>query len=395
MTPGAWKRITLCLGLVLADGPSLMYAQSNRTSQPYRIAPPLRIAQRSSQFVASAGSDSDPYQPHDSRNQPKTVALNGFCLVTLRDRGTWVHGDKSSQATRGSKIYLFASPRERDIFIASPERYLPALDGDCVVTFAESGKRTPGSLQWGLLYQQRIFFFASQEKLEHFKAVPEDYVNIDLVDEGRCIVSKIDDHREVAGLPETVVIVDGRRYFFADVWHRNHFLSNPQHYGITRKSAAENVVGQGRTGGTMMASEGASFGDERVSASSEDAHFRPSSKATADGKSRKKKDSDEATEKVEVRAMSGYCPVTIRTAGSVETRQIEAIKQTYDGKVYFMAGPEELAAFEANPSEYVPVLSGDSVVTFANDHHTCARKCLSCRPNTKIDSICLPMLDES
>ena len=366
MTTTMLRPAALAVSLIVICWSNFVAAQIDSNSHGYRIAPSLRVAQRPGKNIASVETgEVDPYKPRDPRDEPKSVAAHGFCLVTLRDHGRWVLGAKNVPAIREGMIYLFATPRERDIFIASPERYLPVLRGDCVVTFAETGERTPGSLEWGLIHRQRTYFFASEQMRERFKADPESYTDVDLVDGGRCLVSRVEENRDIAGLPETVAIIDGRRYFFANALFRKLFLSNPYRYGLKASNGSQHVVsiGTNNTGETGYSDE-PSFGKTRASNNAEDAPAGFNKKLVGSARNSSNKNSEETTEKTENRAMSGYCPVTIHTQGLWQ-RGKSSFKKTYDGKVYFMAGPEELAAFNANAQEYAPVLSGDSIVTYA------------------------------
>jgi YHS domain-containing protein len=60
-------------------------------------------------------------------------------------------------------------------------------------------------------------------------------------------------------------------------------------------------------------------------------------------------------------AMEGYCPVCI-----VDMKKWVAgnanFQSTFDGQAYLFPGQEQKAAFDANPTKYVPVLAGDCVV---------------------------------
>ena len=358
----------ISVSLIVVCWSSFVAAQNDSNSPGYRIAPSLRVAQRPGMNIASVETgEADPYQPRDPRNKPKAVAAHGFCLVTLRDHGHWVLGAKNVPAIRERMIYLFATPRERDIFIAGPERYLPVLGGDCVVTFAETGERVPGRLEWGLIHGQRTYFFASEQQREQFKANPDSYTDVDLVDGGRCLVSRVEEKRDIAGLPETVAIIDGRRYFFANSLFRKLFLLNPQRYGLKSSNGSQHIVSMGTNDTSETGySDAPSFGMARVSKNTDDAPAGFNKKLVGSAKKSSNKNAEEATEKTENRAMSGYCPVTIHSQGLWQ-RGKSSFKKTYDGKVYFMAGPEELAAFNTNPQEYVPVLSGDSIVSYATE----------------------------
>jgi YHS domain-containing protein len=357
------NRFTFSMALAVLCWPGGLHAQQKSVGEPYRITPPLRVAQR---YTAGAKpTTSDPFKPSDPNDRPRVTAIEGYCLVTLKDHGRWVPGDRAFTAIRDDKFYFFASPRERDIFLAKPERYVPVLDGDCIVNFAETGERIPGNLQMGMFFQERLFFFKDQESLERFQTDPEVFLNADLIDDGRCVVSKVAEHRDVAGIPETVAIVRGRRYFFASAFHRKVFLASPQHFGLDG-SAVERLAVSVPDAGKLGPSGMPQFGNPNVGAGSVVPEGFKNQVSTG-GKKAVKKDGEEAPEKMENRAMAGYCPVSIKTQGTWQ-RGKSSYKSTFDGKVYFLVGPEELAAFKSNQLEFVPVLGGDSVLNYADDY---------------------------
>jgi YHS domain-containing protein len=313
-----------------------------------------------SQSNAIVVMDGDPFHPKREHSTPLTLALYGYCPVSLRDQQKWVLGSREIQAIRDDKVYLFANARARDIFIAAPEIYLPVLDGDCPVSFSESKTRRAGQLAFGILHQRRLFFFASERKLHSFEAEPVAYTSIDLIDNGNCVVSKVEEHRVVAGLPETVVVVDGMRYFFASAFHRRLFLLNPQRYGVNKSYAAQSF--------TKIVIPNNEYGEDLSTLTFGDRSPRNDSvsKTLINRKNNKADDEGELAEKIENRAMGGYCPVSIHTTG-IWQRGKSKYQSMFDGKVYFMIGTEELAAFQENPQRYVPVLSGDSIITYMND----------------------------
>jgi YHS domain-containing protein len=359
----AVNRFTFRMALAILCWTGDLHAQQKSTGESYRITPPLRVAQR---YTAGAKSITpNPFKPSEPNDRPRVTAIEGYCLVTLKDHSRWVPGDRAFAAIRDDRFYFFASPRERDIFLAKPERYVPVLDGDCVVTFMETSERIPGSLQFGMFFQERLFFFKDQESLERFQTEPEIYLNADLIDDGRCVVSKVAEHRDVAGIPETVAIVGGRRYFFASAFHRKVFLASPQHFGLDG-SAAGRLADSVPDGGKLGSSGMPEFGNPNAGAGSAVPEGFKNQVSTG-GKKAQKKEGEEAPEKMENRAMAGYCPVTIKTQG-VWQRGKSSYKSTFDGKVYFLVGPEELAAFKSNQLEFVPVLGGDSVVSYADDY---------------------------
>jgi YHS domain-containing protein len=341
----------LMIGSQLADCAKL-HAQGRMIGAPLR-----------KQLVVT---DVDPFLPKSKRSQPLQLAIHGYCPVTLRDHQQWVLGSREIQAIRDGHVYLFASARAREIFVAAPELYLPMLDGDCPVTFAESKKRQAGELEWGIIHQRRIIFFASQEKLHTFAADPQSYTDVDLVDGGSCVVSKVEEHRTVAGLPETVAIVDGLRYFFASAFHRRIFLLSPQRYGVSAAANSSNFA-KIEIPDVEFATDVRSltFRNQNIQLDGPPAGLAERKKGTT--KNQRKAEEEESEERIENRALAGYCPVTIHTLGLWQ-RGKSKFKSTCDGKVYFMVGPEELAAFKENQREYVPVLGGDSIVAYVNDY---------------------------
>lgn len=353
------------LAALLAVGILCVAERAEAQENFYRLTPPLRLAARTVQEVANLATDqSEAFRPRQPGKKPTVVAVEGFCLVTLRDQQQWVKGSPKIGAIRGDKRYLFSSERALAIFAAAPEQYLPVLDGDCIVTFAETGKRESGQLPWGLLHGRRLFFFAGPEELERFKENPEHYVDADLINGGHCIVCKTDEHRVVSGLPETVVSVAGMRYFFASAHHRRLFQSRPEHYIGEETPVSDAQIAIDLSASQDALAEAPKFGDTDSQASTSPL------KSASDKKGKKAKksgDREQSAEQGEQRAMAGYCPVTIRTQGLWQ-RGKSKFKSTYDGRVYSLTGPEEQSAFKANPREYIPVLGGDSVVSWVDDY---------------------------
>jgi YHS domain-containing protein len=362
----------ICRLIVLASvSAGILFAANWVRAQEnsYRLTPPLRLAARPATQTASTSSDrTDPFRHRDPRSKPTTIAAQGYCLVTLRDQRKWVLGSRDVQAIRGDKIYLFANARERDIFAAAPELYLPALDGDCLVTFADTGERQPGQLQWGMIHQGRVYFFARQEHLLRFQTEPQAYVDADLVDHGRCIVSKIEENRTVPGLPKTVAVINGRRYFFASAFHRKLFEGRPQYYIGGDSPSGDASINVEIPSAEIAKPDLKLFGESGSQMADGQSPAGLAPKSSKKGKKGKKaSDRDDSGEQIENRAMAGYCPVTIRTQGLWQRGKAK-FKSTFDGKSYFLLGPEELAVFQENKKDFMPVLGGDSVVSLVNDY---------------------------
>jgi YHS domain-containing protein len=103
------------------------------------------------------------------------LGLEGYCPVTLAERGVWTEGRAQWGARHRGRTYLFAGPEQQQAFLASPDRYSPALSGDDPVAVVEHGKSTPGRRAYGVTYQSRMYLFSSPETRAQCAANPERY----------------------------------------------------------------------------------------------------------------------------------------------------------------------------------------------------------------------------
>jgi YHS domain-containing protein len=287
----------------------------------------------------------NPFSPVLKQEIRLPVAIRGFCIVTLREQQEWVAGSSVQQLIFDGQIYWFQGQRERAIFAASPLRYVPVLAGDCVVTFATSGVRTAGDPQHGVLHNRRLFFFSSPEAQAEFQADPSKYENVDLANQGHCLVSRIDEGHQVAGLAETAVIVDGLRYHFASANHQQKFLAHMRHYGVTQPKAR------------LVAAASPQPAVETT---------QPVPKVASESVQEKPAQSSPHSVEPSNCALSGYCPVSLQEQG-IWIEGSPAHQVPYDGKTYLFASAEQQAKFAAAPDGFIPALGGNCVVTYA-DH---------------------------
>lgn len=138
---------------------------------PARPASPLGVA--SSASPPSPAADAANAAPDTHGSMP--LGLEGYCPVTLTDRGAWTEGRAQWGARHRGRTYLFAGPEQQQAFLANPDRYAPALSGDDPVLAFESGRSTPGRRAYGVTYQSRMYLFASPETRATFSANPDRY----------------------------------------------------------------------------------------------------------------------------------------------------------------------------------------------------------------------------
>lgn len=148
-----------------------------KTPPPPPTLPPARSL-TSAAVVASAA----PQSPDPHGTMP--LGLEGYCPVTLVERGAWVEGRAQWGVRHRGRTYLFAGPEQQQAFLASPDRYAPALSGDDPVLALESGRSEPGRRAYGVTYQSRMYLFATPETRAAFSADPGRYTARVMIAEG-------------------------------------------------------------------------------------------------------------------------------------------------------------------------------------------------------------------
>lgn len=103
------------------------------------------------------------------------LGMEGYCPVTLAEKGQWVEGRVQWGARHRGRTYLFAGEAQQRAFLADADRYAPALSGDDPVVAFDAGKSVPGQRRYGVTYQARIYLFSSPETRTTFSANPQRY----------------------------------------------------------------------------------------------------------------------------------------------------------------------------------------------------------------------------
>jgi len=106
---------------------------------------------------------------------PMPLGLEGYCPVSLIDKGSWVEGRAQWGVRHRGRTYLFAGVDQQKAFLADPDRYAPALSGDDPVLACDAGKQVAGQRRYGVTYQARTYLFSSPETRTAFAADPQRY----------------------------------------------------------------------------------------------------------------------------------------------------------------------------------------------------------------------------
>jgi YHS domain-containing protein len=123
-------------------------------------------------------------EPAADQHGPMPLGLEGYCPVTVVERGSWVEGRPQWGARHRGRTYLFAGPEQQQAFLADPDRYAPALSGDDPVLAFESGRSEPGRRAYGVSYQSRMYLFSSPESRAAFTSDPDRYTSRVMIAEG-------------------------------------------------------------------------------------------------------------------------------------------------------------------------------------------------------------------
>lgn len=141
--------------------------------KPFRFfsaAPEVEKAKPTDPPPVPAQGATDPYGT-------MPLGLEGYCPVTLAEKGKWVEGRAQWGVRHRGRTYLFAGEPQQRAFLSDPDRYAPALSGDDPVAAFDSGKSVPGQRRYGVTYLARMYLFSSPETMTAFSANPERYVS--------------------------------------------------------------------------------------------------------------------------------------------------------------------------------------------------------------------------
>lgn len=113
--------------------------------------------------------------PGGEPGAPLPLGLEGYCAVTLVEKGQWIEGRAKWGVRHRGRTYLCAGPDEQRSFLANPDRFAPGLSGDDPVLAIDGGKRVGGQRQYGVSYRSRIYLFSSPDTQAAFRVDPQKY----------------------------------------------------------------------------------------------------------------------------------------------------------------------------------------------------------------------------
>lgn len=115
-------------------------------------------------------------------NGPEHLALGGYDVVYLHERGELIRGAPYLEARWHGATWRFASQRSREAFLQEPERYLPRYGGYCALCVSEAGgggedaQPTPSDPTAYFVYRGHVYLFQNQALKEQFARSPEVFI---------------------------------------------------------------------------------------------------------------------------------------------------------------------------------------------------------------------------
>ena len=109
------------------------------------------------------------------KREGHVVGLGGYSPVAMQKEQKWVKGKEEFVGNYLGVDYFFQSLEERELFLASPEQYIPRLHGCDPVELQIARRAQVGAIELGSIYKGRLFFFQSEANRQRFQSNPAWY----------------------------------------------------------------------------------------------------------------------------------------------------------------------------------------------------------------------------
>ena len=201
-------------------------------------------------YLFPSAKEMEMFQANPKKYESADVAIQGHCSVCIVKARKWVPGKAEFVSVYDGMRYYFPSASEKTEFNRHPDRYTPALDGDCVVCLKEGGKRMAGKPEFSALHEGRLYLFPDARAQQAFLDNPGKYMNTDIAQDGNCVVCAKMAGKQVPGKTEYTSVYRGLRYLFPTDQERKKFESSPESFvsdeenGSPNQTANVKVVGK-------------------------------------------------------------------------------------------------------------------------------------------------------
>ena len=104
-------------------------------------------------------------------------SFGGLCLPGVNETRSLINGQPQFAMNYRGKTLHFSSQQQMQKFHAQPEKYWPMKDGACPVTLADNGQVAEGRLEYAAMFRGKLWFTSSPVQLKKFVASPARYVD--------------------------------------------------------------------------------------------------------------------------------------------------------------------------------------------------------------------------
>jgi YHS domain-containing protein len=183
-------------------------------------------------YLFPSAKQRDAFKADPKKYENADLGLDGNCPVCAVMATKCVPGKPDIVSVYDGVRYFFPSANEKKMFDADPARFTPALDGDCVVCLKDAGKRVAGSPKFSTTHEGRLYLFADEATLKKFLAEPKKYANVDVASKGNCVVCLKMAMKEMPGKAEFASVYKGQRYLFPSARERAMFDADPAAFAV-------------------------------------------------------------------------------------------------------------------------------------------------------------------
>jgi YHS domain-containing protein len=178
-------------------------------------------------YLFPSVKERDAFKADPKKYESADVGLGGYCSVCAVMAKKWVAGKPEFASVYDGMRYFFPSADEKKAFDADPARFTPALEGDCVVCLKDAGKRVAGLPKFSATHDGRIYLFPDEGAQKKFLADPTKYATVDVANSGNCAVCAKMMKTEMPGKAEFTSVYKGQRYYFPSAKERTMFDADP------------------------------------------------------------------------------------------------------------------------------------------------------------------------
>lgn len=184
-------------------------------------------------YLFPSAKERDAFKADPKRYAAADLGLGGYCSVCVVMARKWVAGKSEFVSVYDGVRYLFPGADEKAAFDADPAKFTPALEGACVVCLKDAQKRVVGSSSFSVIHDGRIYLFPDAATQRQFLAHPDQYARVDFANGGQCVVCARMSKQAMPGKVEFASVYKARRYLFPSAKEKQMFDADPTAFVVS------------------------------------------------------------------------------------------------------------------------------------------------------------------